>query len=680
MPRPPLALFALIALASPAAHADELRTAREQPLAEVAHTVEIRIADGVATYQVRRRFANRGKVAVEAGLAIDLPSGAAATGLRIRARDRWYDGELVERRELTGLGAHAPKAPALLQWLRADKLYLQVFPVLPGQVSTVEYTLTVPTRYAAGRYWVSYPRIDPGEARRLAVPTVTVVPAWGDAATEILVDGRRVAPGTPVVLTPPVREPWRDAIPDAPESERDAGMAPIAVAAPSFERWQARLGRAVASPANAFARLEVDVAPRLSRLPVKPHVVFVVDASYSGGEQLVAAQLATLRAYLAHVPDAQVEIVAYRRRAARVFDTFVPAADVDRRLRDARYASAFVLGNGSALDEGTRLAAAALAGRTGDKRIVVFTDELVRRALDPAAAAATLAALAPETIVHVVAPQVDRRDRIALERDDARPLAPLATRHHGIMATLGGFPLQRERDEDLPPAVLELVRPTRIERAAVTGGFALPSPTLREGDGVRLFAARTAKEAPARVALTGVLWSDPIRHDVEVTAGFSRATAAFVFGLDEHHRLSRDEMMTVALAGRAVSPVTSYVASEPGTRPSTIGLGRAGAARRGAGAGFDDATCYCGTLHEHEHEHDLGRLVDTSACVAAHRPPAGWAAILVVETTKDEVVDVTAPAQSTPFQACLVEAVWATRLDAAFTRDHDSFTVVLGAR
>src|ERR1043165_9917192 len=119
-----LLLVALVATAG-IARADELTATLEQPIAEVAHTVDITIADGVATYKVRRQFANRGKRADEASLAIDLPYGAAATGLRIRARDRWYDGDLMER----------------------DKLHLQVFPVLPGQVSTVEYTLTVPTRY-----------------------------------------------------------------------------------------------------------------------------------------------------------------------------------------------------------------------------------------------------------------------------------------------------------------------------------------------------------------------------------------------------------------------------------------------------------------------------------------------------------------------------------------------------
>src|SRR5262245_32374053 len=178
-------MVALVA-ASGIARADALTATLEQPLVEVAHTVDIRIADGVATYKVRRQFANRGKRADEASLSIDLPYGAAATGLRIRARDRWFDGDLMERekaaalyQEMTGVGPWQPKDPALLSWNWADKLHLQVFPVLPGQVSTVEYTLTVPTRYEGGRYWISYPRIAAGAnehtaSRPLATPTITV--------------------------------------------------------------------------------------------------------------------------------------------------------------------------------------------------------------------------------------------------------------------------------------------------------------------------------------------------------------------------------------------------------------------------------------------------------------------------------------------------------------------------
>src|SRR6185295_11230937 len=178
-------LAAALVASAGLARADILRTSLEQPLFEVSHTVDMRIEDGVAVYKVKRQFANPGKVADQAILEIDLPTGAAATGLRIRAKDRWYDGELMERekaaklyQELTGYGAAQPKDPALLAWMWADKLSLQIFPVMPGGVSTVEYTLTVPTRYAGGRYWVSYPRIAPAtdatdRGLALATPIIT---------------------------------------------------------------------------------------------------------------------------------------------------------------------------------------------------------------------------------------------------------------------------------------------------------------------------------------------------------------------------------------------------------------------------------------------------------------------------------------------------------------------------
>ena len=210
-------------------HADALRTARDQPLVEVSHTVEIWLDHGTATYRVRRQFANSGKVADEAGLAIDLPYGAAATGLRIRAHTKWYDGELMERgkaaelyQSLTGYGAFAPKDPALLQWLWADKLYLQVFPVMPGSVSTVEYTLTVPTRYANGRYVLSYPRTDAAMMHTLATPIVTV---HADGA--IAIDGAKVLAGVPTALVPPVH----DELATDPSASFQLSIVPVSSAA-----------------------------------------------------------------------------------------------------------------------------------------------------------------------------------------------------------------------------------------------------------------------------------------------------------------------------------------------------------------------------------------------------------------------------------------------------------------
>ena len=48
--------------------------------------------------------------------------------------------------------------------------------------------------------------------------------------------------------------------------------------------------------------------------------------------------------------------------------------------------------------------------------------------------------------------------------------------------------------------------------------------------------------------------------------------SALVFGSNVLDELSEPEMMTLAMKGGAVSPVTSYLAIEPGVRPSTEGL------------------------------------------------------------------------------------------------------------
>src|SRR5829696_8927743 len=92
-----LAVVLVVCASADRARGDELVSTLGEPMREISHTVDIRVEDGVATYKVTRVFANSGRRADEAGLAIDLPYGAAATGLRIRARTRWYEAELMER-------------------------------------------------------------------------------------------------------------------------------------------------------------------------------------------------------------------------------------------------------------------------------------------------------------------------------------------------------------------------------------------------------------------------------------------------------------------------------------------------------------------------------------------------------------------------------------------------------
>jgi hypothetical protein len=656
------------------AHADELQAQLEQPLQEISHTVEIRIADGVATYVVQRQFRNPGTIADEARLLIELPEGATATGLRIRAKDTWHEGELLEAkqaaaryRELTGRGIHDPKDPALLFWLGDGELFLQVFPVFPRTVSTVEYTLTAPTRYAEGRYWVTYPRPSRADASSLALAN-PVISVRGDAP--YVVDGKQLARAARTTLAASKRADDRADASNPPTDPGASNLASIGVAPPAIPTWSARLGRVVASDRHAFARLEIDAAPKLSSVPRRAQVVFVVDASYSAGRDLVAAQLAIVNGYLRHVPDAEVELVVYRRTASRVFGTFVGAAKVPRAIDQAMRRGAFALGNGSALDDGARVAAAALVGRKGPHRIVIAGDDLVRSALTEADALASLGALDASAIVHVVSPSAHGEP--SLVRDDAARFAPLAARHHGIYAVVSGISAKRS---GLSDALLELVRPTRIHNVAATGGFS-PDETLAEGEGVRLFEHRTAAAPPSRVTLTGMLWSDPVKLELVASTAFSSATAAFVFGENEHHGLTEPEMMTVALAGRAVSPVTSYLAIEPGVRPSKIGL------LGGTGWGTIGTGRY-GTVGKHggigitRVQPDLKSLIDTRRCVQLHPPAAGWSVKLAIETTKDEIVDVAIAKGRGPLADCLIEAVWSVRLDQRFDRQYESFVVDL---
>lgn len=800
----------VIVAASTSSRADTLLSTLQQPLRELSHTVDIAIKDGVATCTVRRVFVNDGTVVDEAGLEIDLPPGAAATGLRIRARERWYDGELLEAQEaaaryaeLTGYGAHVVKDPALLQWMWSDKLYLQVFPVLPGAASTVEYTLTMPTRYDRGRVYVAYPHVvdvpvsaEPRAARPLARPVVTLHPSWGDVTTKALVDGRIVVVDTPVVLEAPPEAPWvaelgvpahatvstidvpefdetrsvvtqmtfdvdidhtwrsdlrlqlvtpdqerldivttapsskvgsrednndvrgaftvtlptarpahgrwrlvvtdqaaRDAgtlttwslmvspsmrrfsaqdtpqfIADVPESGSDGRTARFSIAGADVDVLTARLGSITASREHAFSRFEIDMAPQVAPLPKQAQVGFVVDASHSQGAEGIAAQLTLLRAYVQHVPDAEVEVVVYRRRAARLFGRFVRGSEVDLKLRDAVAQDALEPGNGSALETAVQLAVALLDSRPGPQSLVLLTDELLRPSFQHAWVDDALRALSKRAVVHVVVPSIDHDDEVTLLRDDHATLAPLASAHHGIFARVGGFPVDVKL---LVPTALGLVRPVQLDHVRLSG---LPGSdgehprVLHEGDGFRfMHALPTPVE---QIVVEGKLWGDAFRRVVRVDKRFSRATAAFVFGEDEHGALSDEEMMRVALFGAAVSPVTSYLAIEPGVRPSTSGLRHMGGSYGYGAGGFGLRGTGRGGGGSARRPPDLRALVDVSACGSDDQH-----ATLDVDTTLDEVVDVRVRSGAPAFATCVLEAVWATRLNAAFGLDHEHFVL-----
>jgi hypothetical protein len=285
-------------------------------------------------------------------------------------------------------------------------------------------------------------------------------------------------------------------------------------------------------------------------------------------------------------------------------------------------------------------------------------------------------------VVHVV--DTDARGNggePSLERADDHDLAPIALAHHGIGAVFVG---PERAGKDLGKLVLGLVRPVQIDHFAVKG-FDLEKGrydddipgVLHEGAGVRLVV--DAKDAPAKVELDGMIWGDKFHRVVTSDAAFSRAAAAWVFSEDDHTELSPAEMMKVAMMGRAVSPVTSYLAVEPGTRPSTIGFDRQGF---GAGRGGVSPRVMMGSASVRRIPPDPRKLFTAgiARCVAAHKPAAGWKVQLRLDTTYDEVVDVapTATGKPTAFTSCLVEMVWAIQLPATdYNLSRERFTLDL---
>lgn len=802
-----LAPVVVALLLSGPALGDVLTATLGQPLREVSHAVSVRIEDGVARYVVQRAFANEGTIADEAMLEIDLPYGAAVTGLRIRARHRWYTGDLLEAekaaalyQELTGRGAWAPKDPALLQWVWPGTVMLQVFPVMPGSHSTVEYTLTVPTAYQDGRYVLSYPRTASG-AERLVSPVVRIAPGHGDAQTPVMVDGIRVPPDAAVVIGPPPALPWagegepdRDAghavsrveiadpgpaaqarvrvdlqhtyrgdlrialvtpagkhvpllenagdgdndvhqtftvtlppgtssdgtwallvsdhalldtgtldswsislshpqrrrpaearatdtprfLPDAP-AHGDAGFVTIEVAPPRMDTAVARLGRADASAARSFVRLEVDAAPALRPLPRAPRVVFVVDASHSIDQAGIDAQLALALAYLLHVPDARADVVLYRRRAERLIGRLVGPDELHQAIEHARGAGRLAPGNGSALDAGMALAAETLRGQRVPGRVVVTTDGLLRGAFENRLATDHVRKLPAGSVVHVVVPSLDADDKVEERRDDTHPLAPIARAGGGVLLRFAGA-VGRSAPA-LAGGVLGLVRPIRIDHFAIQGLPAAArvdeyddqaSDALAEGSGRRVVVEVSARKLD-QVVLTGEIWAQPFRRAVRVSPGFSRAAAAFVFGEDRHGELSREEMLTLAFFGRAVSPVTSYLAIEPGVRPSTAGIVR----ETGTGQGFGSGSGRGSGGSSQRPAPDLAKLLGPAieACLRAH--PVGTDRVqLRVETTRDEVVDVVIIGGPQAAATCVAEAAWALRLpEDVFVRPHEAHDV-----
>jgi von Willebrand factor type A domain len=654
-----LPLLGLLGLA-PSSRADLVRGTRSEKLTERSHTIDLTFAPGHATLRVRRVLENQGPRHDQAVVDIEVPDGAVATGLRtlgtLNGQPTWFDAELLEAeaaaakyRELTGIGGYYPKDPALLSWRGATNLKLQVFPVAPKTKKTVEYTLEMPSVYEDGREILHLARL--GTEERAA--EIVVAPA--DPRDKLSVAGKVVPSGTHLTFADD----------------------PLDIVLERHD--QLRLGGELAvvpfGPKRVLSHARVEVSGRLSQAPRGASVVVVLDTSRSLADEDVDAERAAAGAYLAQMPDANVEVITFDRSPHRRYGRLAPVSTAITELERL----AIVRRNGSAID--LALAEAEnvlLASPPGPRRVVVLTDLRTRRALQPEKLRAAFAKSG--AVTHIATIGIGGP---SLSRIDDGPWAQLARATGGVQ-WLGAASNDPALATEMRATFEEWARPLRIDRMTVkTPGvmgddLALPD-TMPEGGHFDL--TRIDPTAMSAMVLKGELWSSPIHATLQPEPGRNKLWAALVFGTGVLDELSEPEQMTLAKLGHAVSPVTSLLAIEPGVRPSTEGLEETGMGQSfGIGHGVGSGSHRFGTVGMTTFDHAAflrGALSQAwAACGGSGKP-----ATVTLETTRAEIVDVESvsvdPSASNGAEACLREATWAVDLPGDFTAEHAGFSIGL---
>ena len=657
------------ALPGAAAAADEVVGTRSEQLVERAHEIRLVLDHGAATLTVRRTVFNGGERHDQAEMLIELPDGAVATGLRtkgtLRGRPHWFEGELLEAelaaaryRELTGIGGYYPKDPALLSWRHPTLLALQVFPVAPQTDKTVEYTLQMPTSYCDGRDHVWLPEL--GTEQHPA--RVRLVSAH--RRDQLLVDGEPVANGYPITL----------------DEEHEVSLARHRPA-----RIEARLASVPLASDRTLLHYDVALAPQISTIPRDARVVVVLDGSFSMTPFARKAAQATARAYLQHFSPprlrARAEVLVFDRtveaRHGRLVSVREALADLDHLALPGA--------NGSAVDEALVRAHALLeAAPDGPRRVLLLTDARTREELEPE----RLRVLAERSgaIMHV---GIMEPGEPALTRDDDHRWASVAT-------ATGGLVWNVEVDLDEPREALrvafeELARPLRIDHLTVSvpplDDPQIPVPdVLDEGQGLEALAL--VDESVEHLRIEGELWSMPVRETVFPDATEGRRWAALAFGSEVFRDLTEEEMLPLALYGRAVSPVTSYLAIEPGVRPSTEGLdhgdvgliGRGGSCGMGSGIGIGGGSLGFGNRDPRQELLERRVRAALDACGGK-----AFGVRVTLETTLDEIVEVgrvtvRGQAAADPvLDTCLHDGVWAIELSPIFADEWKRWVVDLPA-
>lgn len=654
-------LGAVLATTTTVATADDVTGLRSEKLVEQSHTITMTLSPGFAKMVVRRTVFNGGERHDQASFDIDVPAGAVATGLRtlgaLNGAAKWFDGELMEAeaaaekyKELTGIGGYYPKDPALLSWRAQDHLELQVFPCAPNEPKTIEYTFTVPTEYREGRHHFKVPFM--GTEKLPAALTVRASPGQGT----IYVDDTRLVSNKAIPL----------------DKEIDVALAPR-----RFDLLEGAAASVHVDDDTTLAHFRIEAAPELSTVPRGAHIVVVLDHSRSLDVDTATAQLAAAQSYLSHFTDARVQVMSFDRAVHAHHPRFVSV----KRAIDDLAKMKVTLKNGSDVSAALLAAESVLAkvAKNRPKRILLMTDSRVDSLTDEDTIRASIGTT--NAIVHFGRVRVSSAPELTV--DDSHSWSN-AVRSTGGLSWVLAAPTMK--DDALKAAVLDWARPTRLRKLTIglphsplyNGGLDISE--LEEGEGFSQVWLQG--RALPYVKVEGELWAKPVREVLRPDDATGDRWSALAFGTEVLDMLSEPEMTVLAQRGQAVSPVTSFLAVEPGVRPSTegigtgegIGLGSIGTIGHGSGTGHGVGV---GTAFDHDSFLQDKLRPAFASCGATD--DVG----VTVETTLAEVVlarDLSPSAAEAGLAACLTEAVWSLVLPSAFNQPSSVFRLTVSQK
>lgn len=269
---------------------------------------------------------------------------------------------------------------------------------------------------------------------------------------------------------------------------------------------------AVSAPAadvldRRYVAIELVVGAPVSEIPADLSTVLIVDGSRSMTKEQLAAQRTLVASYLTQVARTKVQVVTFARTAKALLPAWSTARDVDAKIDLAL--EKLVPANGSAIDAAITEASTWLATAKGTRRVVVFTDGLLARAVTKQVPELATK-LPPGTLVHVVT--VD--DDTQLWPDHRSTLGELARATHGRTYVGGG-------DATI------VARPTSFDQIGFEGvGWDLAvttcDPALSEGTSCSMLAS--ARSGAGELSVHGTLWSEPVL--LQAVPDVTRSTAA----------------------------------------------------------------------------------------------------------------------------------------------------------